>query len=436
MTPVEVGEAHDYFLLVPEPVCCIGCLPSDPSACIEVFAAAPLPPRGRPARLVGRLRRLVDDPAGWRYQLRGARLVGEDRSAVLAITRRGVIAASATLAVAGYSAGRAAAALDVSAARALVDANLTIDTHSHAGRVINPNSPLGGLADPMREGGMSVVCLAMVADRPVTRVGADRRISAIRQPAPGELYAWSQTAFSRVQILVQSEKLAVVTDTASLHAAQKNGPAVIVSAEGADFLDTSIDRVEEAYRKYGLRHLQLTHYRVNDLGDIQTDTPVHDGLTDFGAEVVRACNRLGVVVDVAHGTYDLVKRAAKVTTKPLILSHTSLTSSPKPLTRLISSDHARVIAGTGGVIGIWPPSNVFPDLAAMAAGIARMVDVVGVDHVGLGSDMLGLLVPSVFASYRDLPALAQALLAVGFGADETAKILGGNYARVFAQTVG
>ncbi|HUN47913.1 MAG TPA: membrane dipeptidase [Stellaceae bacterium] len=436
MAPVEVADVHDYFLLTPEPICCIGCLPSDPTACLEIFAETPLPPRGRPARLVGQLRRLVDDPAGWRYQLRAARLVEESEPAV-AVTRRGVIAAGATLALAAYAGpGAAAQAQTATAARALVDAHLTVDIHSHAGRIINPNAPLGGVADPMREGGMSVICLAMVADRPVTKVGADRRISAIRQPAPGELYAWSQTAFARVQILARSEKLAVVTDAASLQAAQKNGPAVVVAAEGADFLDTSVDRVEEAYRKYGLRHLQLTHYRVNDLGDIQTETPVHDGLTDFGAEVIRACNRLGVVVDVAHGTYDLVKRAAKVTTKPLVLSHTSLTGSPRPLTRLITSDHARVIADTGGVIGIWPPSTVFPDLAAMAVGIARMVAVVGVDHVGLGSDMLGLTSPSVFDSYRDLPALAQALLTVGFGADETAKILGGNYARVFAQTVG
>jgi len=74
--------------------------------------------------------------------------------------------------------------------------------------------------------------------------------------------------------------------------------------------------------------------------------------------------------------------------------------------------------------------------AAMAAGIARMVDVVGIDHVGLGSDMLGLTSPSVFSSYRELPELADALLAVGFRLDDAAKILGGNYARVFAASVG
>ena len=123
---------------------------------------------------------------------------------------------------------------------------------------------------------------------------------------------------------------------------------------------------------------------------------------------------------------------AAVTAKPLILSHTSLRSRPTPFSRLISPDHARALADTGGVIGIWPPASIFHDKAALARGMARMVDVVGVEHVGLGSDMMGLTGPSTFDSYRDLPALAAALLATGFSPAETGKLLGGNYARVFA----
>ena len=110
-------------------------------------------------------------------------------------------------------------------------------------------------------------------------------------------------------------------------------------------------------------------------------------MTDFGAAVVRACNRLGIVVDVAHGTYDLVKRAALVTSRPLILSQTSLSSAPGRHSRQISPDHARAVAQTGGVVGIWPPASIFPTLDDMVDGFARMVEVVGVDHVGLGTDM-------------------------------------------------
>jgi len=125
-----------------------------------------------------------------------------------------------------------------------------------------------------------------------------------------------------------------------------------------------------------------------------------------------------------------------VTTRPLILSHTSLTQAPGRHSRQISPDHARLVAQTGGVIGIWPPASIFPTLDNMAEGFARMAEVVGVDHVGLGSDMRGLTSRSVLDSYRDLPLLAEKLLARGFAASDLGKILGGNYARVFAATVG
>jgi membrane dipeptidase len=280
------------------------------------------------------------------------------------------------------------------------------------------------------------VCFAIVSDSPCHQVYADHRIHPFRSPDPGELYAYGQLSFARVHFLVRSQGLAVITDAAALRAARAGTASAIIAAEGGDFLEGRPDRVDEAYDKWQLRHLQLTHYRVNELGDIQTEAPEHGGLTDVGAEVIRRCNARGLVVDVAHGTYALVKRAASVTTKPLVLSHTSLSQAPGPRSRTISPDHARVIAGTGGVIGVWPPSSVYRDLDAMARGIARLADLVGVDHVGIGSDMMGLTVPSVFDSYADLPALAAALLNVGFNQQDARKILGGNYVRVFAASLG
>jgi membrane dipeptidase len=436
--PIDIAERHEYFLLVEQPTCCIGCLPSNPTGCVEVFAANPIAPAARPVRLAGQWRRLVDDPAGWRYQLRDARLV--DTNPPEPISRREILSAGAlaALAACGPQAGiadRTGNAQRDAPGRQLVGGALTIDLHSHAGRILRTTAPLEPVAAPMREGGMAVLCLAMVADSPATRLMPDRRIRAVREPEPGELYAWSRTAFARLLKLAEEQQLHVIADAPAFRDAPARGPSIIVSAEGADFLDRSIERVNEAYAAYGLRHLQLTHYRVNDLGDIQTEPPVHGGLTDFGAEVIRTCNRLGIVVDTAHGTYELVKQAAALTTKPLVLSHTSVTRSPGAQSRQIAPDHARVIAGTGGVIGVWPPSSIFPDLKAYVEGFARMADVAGVDHVGLGSDMMGLTVPSVFDSYRDLPLLAQGLLDQGFTPEETGKVLGGNYARVFAATL-
>lgn len=425
-------------LLVPEAACCIGGRP-DPTQTIELLDTQGLQ-RGAPhVSLTGTLRRLpADDPAGWHWQMQGAIALAVAARSVFA--RRAMLAAPLACTATTTGCAQPLSPEQEAAARAAVASAAPIDLHSHAGRVILRRGvsqrPFEPVAAPMRQGGMRLVALCMVADTPATEVAGGTRIQAFRDPAPGELYAHIQAAFARLEALVGREGLAVVTDRAGLRAAAAPGatPAVLVSSEGADFLEGRIERVEEAFRRR-LRLLQLTHYRVNELGDIQTEPPVHNGLTDFGAEVIRACNRLGIAVDVAHGTFALVRRAAEVTTKPLILSHTSLNDRPGPRSRTITRDHARLIAQTGGVIGIWPPVTIFPDLPAYARGMARMVEAIGIDHVGIGSDQLGLLSAAAFADYAGTPALAAALIGAGFSQAEAAKLLGGNAMRVLMSSL-
>jgi membrane dipeptidase len=436
-TPLQGGPTG-HCLLVPEPPCCVGCVPRDPIGAIEVFAASPIPVTGRLVRLAGTWRAQDGDTHPWRYQLHDARPT--EPAGWSAVGRRFVLRGAPLMCLAAVAAPpqQAVAQQQKAAARQAIGNVTTVDIHSHAGHITSVrygNTGLGPVAEPMAAGGMAAVCFAIVSDSPCHRIEADRRIHPYRSPDPGELYAWSQRAFTRLHALIAQDRLALIKDAATLNAARGGTPSAIVASEGGDFLEGKPDRVDEAYERWQLRHLQLTHYRVNELGDIQTEAPEHGGLTDAGAEVIRRCNRLGVVVDVAHGTFDLVKRAVSVTTKPLVLSHTSLSNAPGYRSRLIGSDHARAIAQTGGVIGIWPPQGIFPDLPAMANGMARMVDVVGVDHVGLGSDMLGLVGGSVFGSYRQLPDLAEAMLTVGFSVGDVGKLLGGNYARVFAATM-
>jgi membrane dipeptidase len=399
-------------VLVAEPPCCPGCLPANIAARVEVSAAVPI--GAGVITLEGTLR----GPAGgWR--LDSARPVARG------FGRRGLLAAPLLC---------LAAAAPAPDPRAAVAGAATVDLHSHAGELLKVRSaiPFTPLAEPMRRGGMAVVCLAIVSDQPTHKVMADHRIHPYRDPAPGELYAYSQQGFARLHQLVREQSLTIITDAAGIRAARADRPSVIVAAEGGDFLEGNPDRVDEAYERWHLRHLQLTHYRVNELGDIQTEDPVHGGLTETGAEVIKRCNTRGIVVDVAHGTLDLVRRAAEITRKPLVLSHTSLTTKPRPYTRQITPEHARLVAATGGVIGVWPVAAFFPDIAALAGGIARMAAEVGVDHVGLGTDMLGLVGASSFDDYARLPELTAALLAAGFGPDDVRKLLGGNYARVFA----
>lgn len=436
-TTAEPVAVAAYVLLTPEPVCCFGCLPSDPLACVEVLASAPLPVRAGRLTLRGRWHRLRADPSGWRYQLTDAEMVGSTlKSQERPLGRRAVLAAPLLClpATAKSASGEAPDDRLLDSARTLLANGIGLDMHSHAGSLLklghgNDQPPFTPLAKPMLAGGLSVVCLAVVSDMPTQRVGPDGRIHAFRNPKPGEPRACAYRGFRRLHALIRSQELRIATDAGSLAAARTAGPTVLVAAEGADFLEGDAAYLDPAYTLGSLRHLQLTHYRVNELGDIQTEAPIHGGLTPFGVEVVRRCQRMAIIVDVAHGTCDLVRQAVDVSTKPLVLSHTSLTSAPRPRTRMITSDHARLVAETGGVIDIWPPSNLFPSLEALADGIARMADVVGVAHVGVGSDMMGLVVPSILPSYENLPELVAFLLR-RFSPAEVTGIAGANYMRV------
>ena len=404
----------DHFLLMAEPGCCAGCVPANRLAVVEVFAERPLKLGPRQVRLTGTWR-VAAAAAGWRYQLHGADLKP-------GLSRRALMAASPLF------------CLPAIPAMAQTDGT-AVDAHSHAGNLTRATygARLDPVAEPMRQGGVSAICLAAVSDSPIIKT-IDGRLRPGRDPKPGELYDYTRRAFQQIHALAAEQRMPILKTAADLSAARSSTPSIIVSSEGGDFLEGKIERLDEAYQRWALRHLQLTHYRPNELGDIQTEPSVQGGLTAFGAEVIRRCNQMGIVVDVAHGTYDLVKRAAAVTTKPLVLSHTSLTDRPAPWTRRILPDHARAIAATGGVIGIWPALAYFPNIVAYADGFARMVDVVGINHVGLGTDQYGLPGGSAMPSYADLQQLAAALRGK-FSPEETAKLLGGNYRRVFAATL-
>ncbi len=221
-------------------------------------------------------------------------------------------------------------------------------------------------------------------------------------------------------------------DLAAAHAAGQ--PAIVMDIEGLDFLEMKLERLEEAHKR-GTRHVQLVHYTPNDIGDFQTGAVTHNGLTAFGAEAIRACHKLGFVCDVAHATEDMVKQAVKVASKPLLLSHTALSGSsamgPTPLKgRQISRDHARMIAETGGSIGIW---HFFASLDKYVDGLKEMVEVVGADHVCIGTDQQ--VAPGSVQDYAQWLQLVAAMLRGGFTPEETGKIAGGNYLRIFRAAV-
>jgi membrane dipeptidase len=326
----------------------------------------------------------------------------------------------------------AAAALEV------LRTSISVDIHTHGGKtgITSKAPPNDDLANAMRSGSLAVACLADVPDGPILGRDAAGVLTALRTPEPGELYRHHLERLAWTDEMVADHGLRRALTAADLEAAHQAGqPAIIADVEGLDFLETKLERLEEAHRR-GIRHLQLVHYTPNDIGDFQTGAVMHRGLTSFGAEVIRACHRLGFVCDVAHATEDMVKQAVEVATKPLLLSHTALFASqamgPTPLRgRQISPDHARAIAETGGSIGIW---HFFPSLDKYVDGIKEMAEIVGVDHVSIGTDQH--VTPGSVQDYTHWVHLVAAMLRGGFTAEEAGKIAGGNYVRIFRSAVG
>jgi membrane dipeptidase len=336
------------------------------------------------------------------------------------------------------STAAAQAAEAAAAALAVLHRAISVDVHSHGGRtgITSKAPPNDDLAQAMRAGSLAAACLADVPDGPVLGRDAAGALAAVRAPEPGELYRHHLDRLAWMDEMVAGHGLRRALTAAELEAAHRAGqPAIVADVEGLDFLDGKLERLEEAHRR-GIRHLQLVHYTPNDIGDFQTGAITHRGLTPFGAEVIAACHRLGFVCDVAHATEEMAKQAVKVATKPLLLSHTALAGSPAmgptPLRgRQVTADHARAIAETGGSVGIW---HFFPSLDKYVDGLKEMADIVGVDHVSIGTDQH--VTPGSVEDYTQWVHLVAAMLRGGFTAEETGKIAGGNYMRIFRAAVG
>ena len=327
---------------------------------------------------------------------------------------------------------------EASAALAVLRQSISVDVHTHGGTtgITSQAPPNDDLANGMRAGSLATACLADVPDAPVLGRNAKGVLGATRKPGQGELYKYHLGRLDWIDEMVAKHGVRRALNADDLGAAHAEGqPAIIQDVEGLDFLERKLERLEESHKR-GVRHVQLVHYTPNDIGDFQTGTVTHKGLTHFGAEVIRACQKLGLVIDIAHATEPTVKQAVKVATKPLLLSHTALQGSkamgPTPLTgRQISRDHAKAVAETGGSIGIW---HFFPSLDKYVEGLKEMVDVVGVDHVSVGTDQQ--VAPGIVQSYAQWVLLVAAMLRGGFAPEEAGKIAGGNYLRIFRASVG
>jgi membrane dipeptidase len=293
------------------------------------------------------------------------------------------------------------------------------------------------LAEEIKRSGLTAVCASFVLDFAPNKNPGDAQDNFLR---------W----LTAMDAQLKKDHMRRALNLKDLQTAHANGqPTIVQSVEGAQFIEGQPDRIEEVYKR-GVRHLQLLHMQddmVSPLGDVIT-SPAHlGGLTPFGAKVIQECNRLGILVDLAHATGETVLGALKVAKQPFLISHTGLDSQTggnprmaemmKP--HLISKERAKVVADAGGVVGVWTKLADSPK--EFVENIKAMVDVIGIDHVGIGtdSDLLSARVgqgtnkswPSLTTGF--FYAVVGEMLVQGLTPDEIAKVGGGNYCRLFGK---
>jgi membrane dipeptidase len=291
-----------------------------------------------------------------------------------------------------------------------------------------------------RAASMTALVLAAVADFAVLRPDPAIGLRAHRDFRVGEAYADTQRQLAGIRQAVAEAGAEVATSAADLDRAARDGrTAVLLGCEGGDFLEGDLGRLEEA-RAAGLTVLTLVHYRVSDIGDVQTEKPVHGGLSRFGRDVVAECNRLGIVVDCAHASFATTMAVLEASSQPVIISHGQLvhaeaehpgTGHPgtgHPDTghpRLMSARHAAAVAEAGGLVGAWPCGITSRSLADFGTEIIRLAEAAGPDHVAIGTDLDGNYRP-VLTSYDQLDDLTGLLAARGLATARIHQILGSN----------
>lgn len=249
----------------------------------------------------------------------------------------------------------------------------------------------------------------------------------------------------------RAPELVLATTAAQIRQAKEDGTiALVLTFEGCEALGADL-RFLDLYHALGLRSASLTHTRRNVFADGCWAAREPGGLTPLGRDLVPRLDELGIVIDLVHIAERGLWEVLELTRHPVILSHSTPTMFPDPAGP--SEDFMRgrlprprldptrdrpvmqAIAENGGVLGVIHVAHV--DLESIVRDIETAFDVMGPEHVGLGSDHVGLeAAPRGMEDIGKLPRLTDALAARGHSDEVILGFLGGNYLRVFEQVWG
>lgn len=301
---------------------------------------------------------------------------------------------------------------------------------------------------------------------------------------PADLIADGATRFALMQIdlihrLVDRypDTFVLATTASEIEAAHDEGRiAALIGVEGGHAIEGSLDVLRALY-DLGARYMTLTHWKSHAWADAATDRPRHDGLSPFGEQVVREMNRLGMLVDLSHVSDSTMMDVLRITDAPVIYSHSSARALAGHVRNVPDAILPEVAANRGLVMVNFAPAFISEDtrlhderadalldslrtafagdssrvqpafrawleenpapratLAQVADHIDHIVEVAGIDHVGLGSDYDGIdTVPKGLEDVSTFPALVVELLRRGYSDEDIRKLAGLNFLRVMRE---
>src|SRR6516162_9911868 len=364
-------------------------------------------------------------------------------------------------------------------ARKLHFSSIVVDTHDDTTqRLLDEKFDLGarhsdGSIDipRMREGGLGAIFFSIWMSSKTTGPEAVQK-------------SLDQIDAVREQVRKHPKDLMLATTAEEVRQAHQEGKiAALMGVEGGHMIASDLG-VLRVYAALGVRYMTLTHSGNDEWADSSTDRPAHNGLTDFGKDVVREMNRLGIIVDISHVSDKTFYDALETSRAPVFASHSSCRSicqAPRNMT----DDMIRDLAKHGGVIQInyhvgflsqefrdyekahpeaekeikeevakrcgdneackivagdqvvrdWMAAGKLPkvDWMAIVDHIDHAVKIAGVDHVGLGSDFDGAVMPIGMQDVTHIPQITDALLKKGYSESDVRKILGENTLRVLSE---
>lgn len=308
------------------------------------------------------------------------------------------------------------------------------DAHNHLGLLRRNTDSVYKLGALMTEAGVSLLSWSVVPDAPFLRLSPNG-IEQGRAIAKGDLKASFDNQLSHATTSLLRNGARILKTASDLDLAASGEPFVVLTSEGADFLEGTLNDLPHAFDR-GLRHIQLVHYIKNPVGDLQTERPIHNGLSDFGKQLVKALNDTGILIDLAHSTAPSIDQALEISNKPMIWSHGFIARYESSWTsrgfsaRSLSEAYAKKIAAKGGAIGLWALGPSFGGgLEGYATELIRMIDIVGPEHVMIGSDEDGLPQGAVVDQLMDLRKVVDILLKRGIDDKILRKVAYENHAR-------